>query len=133
MHRPASLSRILQLLANRLEHPRACLFEPFFDRYVFGLRKSCADDRGEKELVADVFPECAISLELRFAEELISCRMMRKCRLIQPVSLDELALIAGERQLQIKQISELLALGLGRIPNSAESEMGAAQTVPGQA
>src|SRR5450755_2808942 len=63
--------------ASSLEHALADRREPMFHVEVLRCR-DVADDRREKELVADVLAQAAVGLELRPGEELVRGRMMRE-------------------------------------------------------
>src|ERR1700759_3457261 len=78
---------------QRVQHVLADLRKPFLERDVrLGLGHLLTDDRRQEHFVADMLAEAAIGFELGLAEELVHGRSVRKCRFVQPVALDELAL-----------------------------------------
>src|SRR5215831_9570557 len=118
---------------SAVQHALADRREPGLDLEARRLR-GAADDGRQEELVANVLAQAAIGLELRLGEELVGGRNVREVRLVEPVAAQELALVAGERELGVEEIAvrrRAVARVLG-IDDAAEAEMRAAHALRSQ-
>src|SRR5207244_3637009 len=128
--RPDATDFFNGLLGLRRQQVLSDGVKPRFDPDLGGARHAGSDDRRQEQLVPDMLAETEIGLELGLGEELIGGGVVREVRLVQPVATNELAFIAGQRQLEIDQIAEALAAAAFgvRITDAAEGEMRVAES-----